>query len=175
MTLHRTRFPVALASLAFATLLSCSRSPMTEDILFHNAVSDLTGVVSQDGVEFDALTTSDGTGSLKISAAKPMRVRLYEVVGISAEDARLVYRAKLRTDGVQGQVYLEMWCRFPGKGEFFSRALNAPLTGSTEWTSQETPFFLEKGQNPDRVALNIVIDGRGTVWVDDVALVKAPR
>src|SRR5437867_326248 len=81
------------------------------------AVSDLTGGVSQDGVEFDALTTSDGTGSLKISAAKPMRVRLYEVVGISAEDARLVYRAKLRTDGVQGQVYLEMWCRFPGKGE----------------------------------------------------------
>lgn len=86
-----------------------------------------------------------------------------------------MYRARIRTEGVQGQVYLEMWCRFPGQGEFFSRALDAPLTGSTEWTSQDTPFFLERGQNPDRIALNIVITGRGTVWVDDVALIKAPR
>ena len=173
--MHPTHFPIALAALAFAACLSCSRPPATEEILFHNPVSDLTGVLTRDAVEFDARTTSDGTGSLKISAAKPMTVRLYEVAGINAEDARLVYRAQIRTDSVQGQVYLEMWCRFPGKGEFFSRALHAPLTGSTEWASQETRFLLEKGQNPDHIALNIVINGRGVVWVDDVALLKAPR
>lgn len=173
--MHLTHFPTALASVAFAACLSCSRPPLTEEILFHNPVSDLTGVLTQDGVAFDARTTSDGTGSLKINAAKPMMVRLYEVGDINAEDARLVYRAKIRTDGVQGQVYLEMWRQFPGKGEFFSRALQAPLTGSTEWTSQETPFLLEKGQNPDHIALNIVINGRGAVWVDDVALIRAPR
>jgi len=170
-----TRLPIVLLSLLFAAGLACLRPRVSEEVLFHNPVSDLTGVLTHDDVEFDARTTSDGTGSLKITAAKPMTVRLYEVAGIGAEDARLVYRAKIRTDGVQGEVYLEMWCRFPGKGEFFSRALHAPLTGSTEWTSQETPFVLEKGQNPDHIALNIVINGRGTAWVDDVALVKAPR
>jgi len=116
-----------------------------------------------------ALTLTPLTRSVAQTAGSPMSAASL------LEDARLVYRAQIRTDSVQGQVYLEMWCRFPGKGEFFSRALHAPLTGSTEWASQETPFLLEKGQNPDHIALNIVINGRGLVWVDDVALLKAPR
>jgi hypothetical protein len=67
-----------------------------------------------------------------------------------------------------------MWCNFAGRGEYFARALQAPLSGSTEWTSQETLFFLKKGDNPDNVKLNVVIDGTGTVWVDDVRLIKGP-
>jgi len=67
-----------------------------------------------------------------------------------------------------------MWCHFPGKGEFFSRALQSPLSGSNEWTSQETPFFLKKGENPDNIKINVVVNGKGTVWIDDIHLVKAP-
>jgi hypothetical protein len=75
---------------------------------------------------------------------------------------------------VQGQAYLEMWCRFPGKGEFFSRALQAPLSGTVEWSSQETPFFLKKGEDPDEIKLNLVVNGTGTVWIDDIRLIKGP-
>ena len=103
----------------------------------------------------------------------PTTVRLFEVDPIEVEDARLLYRARLRAEGVQGQVYLEMWCRFPGSGEFFSRALESPLSGSTEWVSQETPFLLEKGQRPDLIRLNVVIEGSGTVWVDEVELARS--
>lgn len=166
---------VALASLAVAACVACSRPSMTEELLFRDRITDLGRVLPQSGVEFDARTTSDGNGSLKISVMDSTTIRLYEVGDVDVEQARLVYRARIRTEGVQGQVYLEMWCRFSGQGEFFSRALHAPLTGSTEWTSQETPFVLERGQNPDHIALNIVITGHGTVWVDDVALIKAPR
>jgi hypothetical protein len=102
-------------------------------------------------------------------------VRLFEIGDLDVDDARLVYRARLRTEAVEGQVYLEMWCRFPGSGEFFSRALQSPITGSTEWISQETPFFLEKNQKPDLVKLNVVIDGSGTVWVDEVKLASSAR
>jgi hypothetical protein len=66
-----------------------------------------------------------------------------------------------------------MWCHFPGLGEFFSRGLHAPLSGSVEWTMQEIPFFLQQGQNPDVVKLNVVVNGKGTVWVDDVVLSKS--
>jgi hypothetical protein len=67
-----------------------------------------------------------------------------------------------------------MWSRFPGKGEFFSRGLETPLTGTTTWTSEETPFFLKKGENPDNVKLNLVINGKGMAWIDDIRLLKSP-
>jgi hypothetical protein len=101
-------------------------------------------------------------------------VRLFEVGDIDVENARLIYQAKVRTENVEGKVYLEMWCHFPGKGDFFSRGLQTPLTGTTGWTTEETLFFLQKGENPDNVKLNLVIDGKGTAWIDDIHLLKGP-
>src|SRR5262249_55977340 len=104
----------------------------------------------------------------------PMTVHLYETGDLDVEDARVIYQAKLRSEGLEGKAYLEMWCSFAGKGEFFSRALQAPIGGTTGGASQGTPFFLQKGQNPDNVKLNLVIDGRGTVWIDDLKLTRGP-
>jgi len=84
----------------------------------------------------------------------------------------LIYQARVRTEGIEGQVFLEMWCHFPGKGDFFSRGLQTPLTGTTNWTTEEIPFFLKKGENPDNVKLNLVINGKGTAWIDDIRLLK---
>jgi hypothetical protein len=99
---------------------------------------------------------------------------LYEVHNLAVEDARLIYQARVRTEGIVGQVYLEMWCHFPGKGEFFSRGLQNSLTGSNEWVTMETPFFLKKGEKPDSVKLNLVVNGKGTAWIDDIRLLKGP-
>ena len=170
-----TWFRLMLCAALLTLVSSCSRVAMREEILFENPVSDLAGVLTRSGVELDTDVSSDGNGSLKLVAAGPTTFRIFELNDIDVEDARLAYRARLRTEGVRGQAYLEMWCRIPGGGEFFSRALHAPLTGTTEWTSQETPFFLEKGQNPDNVKLNLVIDGSGTVWLDQIVLAKNAR
>lgn len=160
-------------SLTLAVLLvSCSACSSSDAALRQFPIDDLSGLRTQSGVVFDEIISSDGKGSLKIVAAEPATVRLYEVEGLDIEQARLIYRAKVRTEDVDGQVILEMWCRFPGKGEFFSRALDQPLSGSVDWTMLEAPFFLEAGQIPDLVKLNIVIDGTGTVWVDDIHLLK---
>ncbi len=67
-----------------------------------------------------------------------------------------------------------MWCVFAGKGEFFSRSLQSPLAGTNDWTTLETPFFLKKGERPSNVKLNVVINGSGRVWIDDLRLVKGP-
>ena len=48
------------------------------------------------------------------------------------------------------------------------RHVEQPVTGSTDWTSQQTPFRLEAGQNPENLRLNLVIDGSGVVWIDDL-------
>jgi hypothetical protein len=134
----------------------------------------MEGIITRSGAGIDKDISSDGNGSLKMTSTKPTVIRLFETGDIDVENARLTYQARVRTENVEGKVYLEMWCHFPGKGEFFSRGLQTPLTGTTEWTTEETPFFLKKGENPDNVKLNLVINGKGTAWIDDIRLLKAP-
>jgi hypothetical protein len=155
-------------------LVGCSQPPQQVSELKRFPLDTLEGVITQSGLQIDKEVSTDGNGSLKIVVPEPTVVRLFELGDIDVENARLIYQAKVKTEGVEGQVYLEMWCRFPGKGEFFSRGLQTPLTGTTNWTSEETPFFLKKGENPDNVKLNLVINGKGTAWIDDIRLLKGP-
>ena len=170
--MESSRLLSILASLALSIQAGCSGTTGREEVVREYPIASLDGVLTRSGVEFDAEHSSDGNGSLRIVATEPTTVRIFEVGDVDVEDARLIYRAHIRTEAVRGQAYLEMWCRFPGKGEFFSRALHSPISGSTDWTTQETPFFLQAGQNPDNVKLNVVIDGTGTVWVDRIVLAK---
>ena len=119
----------------------------------------------------DIIVTDDKT--LLVKNEKSAVIRLFEVEP-KAENCMLIYRAKLKSENLTEPAYLEMWCRFPGKGEFFSRGLNHPLTGSNDWATYETPFFLKKGEKPDLVKLNLVVKGSGKVWIKDVELLKAP-
>jgi len=135
-------------------------------------LDDLTGIIMKSNVQMDKEISSDGSGSLRIEATKPVVIRLFETGDIDIENARLIYQARVRTENVEGQVYLEMWCHFAGKGEYFSRGLMMPLTGTTDWTTEETLFFLKKAENPDNVKLNLVINGKGTAWIDDIRLLK---
>ena len=154
-------------------VFACSQKTAETVEIKHYPLDNVEGIISQSDTQIDKEITSDGKGSLAITATEPTIIKLYETGDIDLENARLFYQAKLRTEGIEGQVYLEMWCHFPGQGEFFSRALHAPLSGNQEWISQETPFSLKKGQNPDNIKLNLVINGKGKVWIDDIRLSKA--
>jgi len=153
---------------------ACSTRPGETTEIKIYSVDSKKGMLPQSGTKIDMEITSDGKGALRATASEPTTVRLYETGDIDIEDARLIYRARLRTQDVEGQVYLEMLCDFAGKGEFFSRGLSTALSGTNDWTSRETPFFLKKGENPDNVKLNLVINGKGRVWIDDIRLLKAP-
>lgn len=139
-------------------------------------LDDMEGLLTRSGVSIDKSISSDGNGSLKINTTEPTKIRLFETGDIDIEEAKLFYQAKLQTEKIQGEVYLEMWCHFPGRGEFFSKGLtqDKPLSGTTNWTTEEIPFLLREGENPDNVKLNLVINGKGTVWIDDIRLLKGP-
>lgn len=129
-------------------------------------------VITRTNVAFDPAVSVDGKGSVRVDAPGYMVVNLYEATDADVDNARLVYRAKVKTKDVEGRAFLEMRCVFPGKGEYFSRGLDTYLTGTNDWTTQETPFFLKKGQKPEVVKLNLVITGKGTVWIDDIKLIR---
>ncbi len=121
-------------------------------------------------VALDPAESADGAGSLRITAEEPVTVALVETGDLDIEDATLFYRAKLRSEDLRGRAYLEMWCAFRDLGQYFSRGLDQPVEGTTDWVTVQTPFFLEGGQNPDSVRLNVVVEGTGKVWVDQLEL-----
>lgn len=159
-----------LLVLVFTT--GCTKKEVPRTILEYPLNS--ADVITRTNVTFDPAVSADGKGSLRIDAPERMVVHLYEVTNIDVENARLTYRARVKTKDVEGKVFLEMRCAFTGKGEYFSRGLDTALSGTNDWTTQETPFFLKKGQRPEIVKLNLVIMGKGTVWIDDAKLIRGP-
>jgi hypothetical protein len=163
-----------MCALAVLVITGCSKPSQQVVELKRFPIDSLDGIITQTGAELDKDNSSDGKGSLRIVTKGPSVVRLFEITDVDVEDARITYRAKLRSEKLEGQAYLEMWCSFPGKGEFFSRGLQNPLSGTMNWMTAETPFFLKKGERPDVIKLNLVVNGKGTVWIDDVRLLKGP-
>jgi len=144
------------------------------ELLAADPVNAAPALADQPGLRFDPDVSSDGAGSIRIDATGPQTYTIREVGEVDAENATISYSAMLKTENLEGKAYIEMLCYFPEKGTFFSRALDSALTGTTDWTAVSAPFFLKKGENPDKVILNLVVDGKGTVWIDDIKLEKGP-
>ncbi len=123
--------------------------------------------ITKDGITVDQ-------NAWRVEAKGNRAVRLFEIPSPGVENCRVVYRARLKAERLEGRAYLEMWCRMPGGGEYFSKGLQNPVTGTTDWASYETPFFLKKGERPDLIKLNVIVDGKGALWIKDVELSKAP-
>jgi hypothetical protein len=122
-------------------------------------------------VSTDVTVKQEGNGSIRISTVWPTTICLGEVQELNVENAQIIYRAKVKSEKLQGTAFLEMWCHVSG-GQYFSRGVNSVVSGTMEWRILQTPFFLQPGQRAKKVTLNIVINGKGTVWVDDVHLLK---
>ncbi len=118
-----------------------------------------------------AVTRTNGLWS--VTASGPETFRLFDITEPVKDRSLLSYRAHLKSDDLVGRAYLEMWCRFPGKGEFFSRGLDRPMNGPNDWSEFGTDFFLRRGQQPDLVWLNLVVEGKGTVKIQNVRLLAS--
>jgi hypothetical protein len=114
-------------------------------------------------------------GAWRIDAtAGQQTVRLFEVDNPAVEQCLLTYRAELKAEALTGRAFLEMWCRLPGRGEFFSKGHQQAVSGTASWARYEIPFYLKRGQKPDLIKLNLAVEGAGTVWLRNIELLKTP-
>jgi len=123
-------------------------------------------------IQTDLEEKTEGRASVRITTRHPTTICLGEVSGLDLANAQLIYTARVKSE-LDGEAFLEMWVHV-GSGQYFSKGLNDTIKGASDWKSIQTPFIFQKGQNPERVTLNLVINGKGTVWIDDVVLSKAP-
>ncbi|MBM4383325.1 MAG: hypothetical protein FJ091_08120 [Deltaproteobacteria bacterium] len=162
-----------ISLLLLAALCSCDIGPnkLPDMALYADGLDSERSVAPQRGLTFDPAVSVDGRGSFRIEASGERTVIHLADVPIEAPKLpRVSYRAKLRGENVAGRAYLEMWVTVKNHGEFFSRALHSQISGTSDWSTHEAPFFLEADQEPTRAKLNVVVEGTGTVWVDGIRL-----
>lgn len=147
------------------SLFSAPKPAGPPEVLRVFSLADAT--IAQAGIRAD----QDGW---RIDATAEQTVRLFEVEAPGVEQCLLTYRAELKTEGLKGRAFLEMWCRLPGQGEFFSKGQQQAVAGTADWARSEIPFYLKTGQKPDLIKLNVVVEGTGTVWLRNVELLTTP-
>lgn len=156
--------------LIMLSILSLVCSPALANDLTRKNLDDASTIGTT--IETDLDVKTEGKGSIRITTKHPTTICIGEVTGLDVENARLIYKADVKTS-LNGHAFLEMWAHV-GTGQYFSKGVNDPIKDNSDWRSIQTPFIFQKGQNPEKVTLNLVINGIGTVWIDNVVLAKVP-
>jgi hypothetical protein len=114
---------------------------------------------------------------LKVESASstPSRVTVLTIEAPRITGSRYVLSGQIRYEGVDGTGYLEMWSYFPGGGQYFTRTLGdegpmMKLRGTAGWRAFALPFDATGAPHPARLVVNVVLDGRGTVYLSDMTL-----
>jgi hypothetical protein len=109
-----------------------------------------------------------------VSRPRTVRVLALRRPALAAKRYAVVGRVRYR--GVQGDGYLQMWSHFPEGGRYFTRTLApsgpmAKLTGSSGWRRFVLPFDARQADAPpSRIAVDVMLPGRGTVWLGPLTL-----
>lgn len=120
----------------------------------------------------------DGNPAIEVQSGANGSLTQLMVCDSPAISFQYVVRGQVKYEGVTGDGYLELWNDFGDKGVYFSRTLAdggglKKLNGTSDWRAFELPFYAERGMQPRRLTLNLVLPGAGKVTVSN-GLILAP-
>jgi hypothetical protein len=128
-------------------------------------------------VALDPKVTSDGNGSIRIRAEQGAQITVADQGGFSVSYGNTFWcTIKVKGAGIQQRAYLEMWCEFGGTSRAFSKGLGQILQGDTEWKEVRLPMMINATGDLTltRALVNVVVEGSGTVWVDQIRFSSEP-
>jgi len=172
----RRAVPVLLigAMAAFLAVGGCGRGPVEVASFPVDGDQDIIDRGGEN-IAFDRQESADGGGSLRAESTRPRTVRLYEVRNPRGLEGRLiVLSAKLKSVGVRGRTYPELWVHAAGRNEVQVRSPSVFLAQTRDWTPLRLEYRCEKGERPELLRVNLVIDGIGRAWIDDIRLTSEP-
>jgi hypothetical protein len=107
-----------------------------------------------------------------------IRAELFAVQQPGVREAVYALKARVRYENVEGAAFLEMWNHFPDGSAYFSRTLadQGPMAcfrGTSDWRDMVLPFFASgTSMRPSRLVINLVMPGKGRIWIGTPTLVQ---
>jgi len=125
---------------------------------------------ADEGIRIDREVSADGRGSLCVEARAPRVVRLFDVPVGELAGREITCTARMKSLVMRGWAYPELWAHVTGRDDLSARDPQGGIARTQDWKDVRVSLRLEKGQQPDRVRVNLAIEGAGRVWIDDVRL-----
>lgn len=169
---------VALTLFAFIILGHESIAQGEKEFSF--PISSTQEIITTSGIEIDTEITADGNGSLLVNTIEPKTIELIELDEENLKNKRLTYKAQMRSEDLvasgdmRGIAYIELVARFPDGETLISRGPRVPIKGTTDWRPVDTVLYVDKGHTPESVKMNLIVEGKGKVWIDAVKLESIP-
>lgn len=134
------------------------------------------------------VTNEAGRSALRVQNTNdfPLQVRLWTVEKPSITGSYYAVRGEIKYSRVEGDGYLEMWNVFPPRVDggaderYFSRTYGesgemGKIRGSSGWRGFLLPFHTTGARgSPSALEVNLILPGRGTVFVGPLELVEYP-
>lgn len=125
-------------------------------------------------VSVDKNVKAGGEGAIKVEAAQGAMVTIADQKNLAIKkDNTLWCILKVKCSGVKQRAYFEMWCDVGNGQRAFSKGLDQPLQGDTDWREIHLPMMVNGDFLVNRALVNVVVEGPGTVWVDQIKFAKA--
>jgi hypothetical protein len=163
----RTVLPVALSLAVAAPAAAAGREFKWDELKKQGRIVAGSVLAPEPGSSEHRLQIENKAG---LMTATVLTVEPAQVKG-----PRYAISGRVRYDGVEGVGYLEMWSYFPGGGQYFSRTLGdqgpmMKLQGTSRWRNFVLPFDATGAAPPARLVVNVVLPGRGTVYLGSIQL-----
>jgi hypothetical protein len=111
-------------------------------------------------------------GGWKITASSDRTVQLFELSDPPLRDGGVYFCvARMKTENVVGKACLDIHSLIPHRiNALISTGVDRALSGTNDWKTIEVPMFLQPGEKPNLIKINVSFAGSGTVWIKDIEL-----
>jgi hypothetical protein len=116
----------------------------------------------------------DTSGELRVIAKEPSTIKLaeFDVAAENLQNTMLVYFVEVKALDLSAPAYLEILVHLQGEKDEWIDAHEPGnwLTKAGDWQKFAVPYLLRSGQIPDKIVLNLVFDGKGSVLMRNLRL-----
>lgn len=156
-------------------LLSCKKE---KPLVYNFPVNSLARTIAKFNIKLDNKVSYDGLGSIRIDCEDTTTAYLFVLRDIPVERPKLVWEVYCKSKDLKGKAFLEIGVQIPGKYgkgvETFLHCSRDSLCGTTDWEKMEVEFLVMEKRKVDIAQLNMIVEGSGTVWIDQVRLTVLP-
>jgi len=177
LILSRFKKRIYLFSLSFLliSIVGCGKK---KPLIYNFPVNSLNRVISKFNLKLDNEVSYDGLSSIRVDSKDTTTAYIFVLYDIPVKRAKLTWEAYCKSEDLKGKAFLEMGVQISKKYrkelESYLHQSKDFLRGTTNWQKIKVEFLVLENLKVDVVQLNLIIEGEGTVWIDQVRFTVLP-